>query len=251
MSIGKVLKEEREKKHLTLEDVSKETLVRVYYLEKIENDDFGSEFDGYMLSYVRKYAEALGIDPTPLINEYRELFKGKEEILKPRKNYKRLTILIVVLLIISAIIFGVTRSNIFNKPITPTNPNNQEISSGGTQTQNPSSQNPSEGSKNPETQPINTNPSEEPKPQYPINLILKSDGRCWLGITIDGKYSQRFINKGETLELHANQYIQIRFGNAKVVKVNLNGKDLGLASTTNTVAEYKYTEKGAEKINTP
>jgi len=39
-----------------------------------------------MLSYIKKYAEFLGIDPKPLTDAYKELFKDKEIHLKPKKK---------------------------------------------------------------------------------------------------------------------------------------------------------------------
>jgi len=241
MEIGRGLKEERLKRGLTLEDVSKETLIRAYYLEKIENDDFGENFDGFILSYIKKYAEFLGIEPKPFVDAYKTLLEEREVLPRSEKNNKRLIFIIVILLITVGIILGIIQSGIFR------NPSKETTQNSSTNTQNiltPSQTLP------PETQPTTPQTPVETKPQYPVNLILKSTGRCWLGITIDGRSSQRFINKDETLELNANNYIQILYGNAKVVEVTFNGKPLGLVSK-DTVVEYRYTEKGVEKVESP
>jgi len=86
MNIGETLRSEREKQKLTLSEVSEKTLINTYYLEQIEEENFGKEFDGFMLSYIKKYAEFLGIDPKPLTDAYKELFKDKEIHLKPKRK---------------------------------------------------------------------------------------------------------------------------------------------------------------------
>ncbi|MEF3244437.1 MAG: DUF4115 domain-containing protein [Caldisericaceae bacterium] len=241
MKIGTILKEEREKRGLTLEDVSKETLIRLYYLEKIENDDFGSEFDGYILSYIRMYAEFLNIDSLPLISEYKSLFVKSEKHAKhkafPISKFFAIPFLIFFALLI--VVFLLKSFIIKNSQLPP----KQDIST------NISSEVPPSVS---EETPSNTTPKEEnnvveetPK-EAPVVVVLTASGRCWLGINQDGKTTQKFINNGETLKLTAQNYIQIRFGNAKVVKINYNGKDLGVASSTKTVIDYKFTKEKAQ-----
>lgn len=244
MSIGKILKEEREKRNLTLEDVSKGTLIRTYYLENIENENFGNEFDGFILSYIRRYAEFLGINPEPLVNEYKNLFKEHELVLKkPSKNKRVLFVSLILLLIVVIVLFLISRG-LTNKPVAvPKENTSQSETASSEETNTPQETKPSE-----ETNPSATQTPQETKVKYPVSLVLEAGGRCWLGMNVDGTYSQRFINSGETLELNANKYIQIRYGNAKVVKVIFNGKDLGPVSTTETVVEIRYTEKGVEKI---
>ncbi|BAL80852.1 helix-turn-helix domain-containing protein [Caldisericum exile] len=243
MSIGKVLKEEREKRNLTLEDVSKGTLIREYYLEKIEADDFGNEFDGFVLSYIKKYAEFLEIDAQPLLTEYKELFKETKVIKRSTNKKLKFIALIFILLFIVGFVFSLGKFKsgtqvTINESIsqTETSPKESEIP-----IQTPQEQTPSQPQNN----------LQEQSPNYPVILVLKSNGRCWLGMTIDGNYSQRFINQNETLELHAKNYIQIRFGNAKVVTVIYNGKDLGPVSSSETVVELRYTTSGVEKVNFP
>jgi len=240
MSIGTILKEEREKRGLTLEDVSKETLIRLYYLEKIENDDFGSEFDGYILSYIRMYAEFLNIDPLPLISEYKSLFN------KPEKHVKHKIFPFSKFFILPFLVFFSLLIAIFLlKPFiqrTPQVPPQQNVP-----TNISSEETPSVSEETPSTNiPKEESSAQETPKEAPVVVILTASGRCWLGIYQDGKTTQKFINNGETLKLTAQNYIQIRFGNAKVVKINYNGKDLGFASSTKTVVDYKFTKEKAQ-----
>ncbi|MGC8689856.1 MAG: helix-turn-helix domain-containing protein [Caldisericum sp.] len=246
MSIGKILREEREKRNLALEDISKETLIREYYLEKIENDDFGSEFDGFILSYIKKYADFLGIDSQPLLSEYKELFKKKEIVYKTKNKNIGLIVLVIVLLIIIGIALAIVqKSKNSGSSFAP----KENITQ--TETLPQKTESPPQTNSPVQKAPSTPTTSQTENLVYPVSITLKGNGRCWLGITVDGKYTQRFINANETLELHANNYIQIRFGNAKVVSVIYNGKDLGIVSSSETVVEYKYTPNGVEKIKIP
>jgi len=237
MNIGETLRSEREKQKLTLNEVSEKTLINTYYLEQIEEERFGKEFDGFMLSYIKKYAEFLGIDPKPLTDAYKELFKDREVHLKPRKKKPNVFVILIIVLIVIGLIFAIHRLST-NTALSPT---------------------PSVPEETTPSQPSTpTTPSEIPPVTTPttpevntVTLILTSSGRCWLGITIDGKYTQRFINSGETVTLTGNNYIQIRYGNAKVVTATLNGKALGRVSNNETVVEIKYTKNGAQKISNP
>jgi transcriptional regulator with XRE-family HTH domain len=221
MNIGKVLREERERLGLSLDDIAEKTLIRQYYLEEIEEGKFPA-YDGYTAAYIRKYAETVSLDPQPLVDEYRGLFKGKETALKPRKNksiYPYVVVVVIVALI--GLFFFKAYSNRVKAPII----------------------NPSQAVETPST-PSQVTPSE-PTPTQPVeetgvHLILKGTGLCWLGVTVDGKYSQMYIHAGETLEFKGKNSITIRYGFAPYVSVNKNGKDLGVVSTKDKVVEVTY-----------
>lgn len=68
--LGRKLKEERERKNLSLEDLQKETKIQKRYLVAIEEGNFDvlpGKF--YARAFVRNYAEAVGIDPDQLFDE--------------------------------------------------------------------------------------------------------------------------------------------------------------------------------------
>lgn len=224
MNIGKVLREERERLGLSLDDIAERTLIRHYYLEEIEEDKFPA-YDGYTAAYIRKYAETVGLDPQPLIDEYRGLFKGNETALKPRKNKSiHLYVAVIVIFALIGLFFFKAYNNKVKAPII--NPS-QTVETPSTPS-NPSEITPSG--------PTPAQPTEETG----VHLILKGTGLCWLGVTVDGKYSQTYIHAGETLEFKGKNSITIRYGFAPYVSVNKNGKDLGIVSTKIKVVEITY-----------
>jgi cytoskeleton protein RodZ len=70
--IGTTLAEARTRRGVDLDEVHAATGIRPRYLRAIEEEDWNAlpeEF--YARSFVRKYAEFLGVDPGPLVDEYR------------------------------------------------------------------------------------------------------------------------------------------------------------------------------------
>ncbi|KGX88376.1 helix-turn-helix domain-containing protein [Pontibacillus litoralis] len=71
MEIGSRLKEAREAKKLSLEDVQQETKIQIRYLQAIEQGDFGimpGKF--YTRAFIKQYAEAVGLDPEELFEQH-------------------------------------------------------------------------------------------------------------------------------------------------------------------------------------
>lgn len=81
MEIGSKLKEAREARNLSLGDVQQETKIQTRYLQAIEEGNF-SIMPGkfYTRAFIRQYAEAVGLDPEELMEEYKnELPSSSEE----------------------------------------------------------------------------------------------------------------------------------------------------------------------------
>lgn len=73
-SVGTILKKEREKKKLSLSDISEETKIGIKYLKAIEADDY-TIFPGetYIVGFIRNYARALGLDPLEIVSLYKSM----------------------------------------------------------------------------------------------------------------------------------------------------------------------------------
>ena len=71
--IGNTLAEARTRRGVDLDEVHAATGIRPRYLRAIEEEDWRAlpeEF--YARSFIRKYAQFLGVDPDPLVDEYRQ-----------------------------------------------------------------------------------------------------------------------------------------------------------------------------------
>jgi cytoskeleton protein RodZ len=71
-TIGETLRDARMQRHLDISDVESRTKIRAKYLRALENEEFGMlPGPTFVKTFMRTYAEMLGLDPHPLLEEYR------------------------------------------------------------------------------------------------------------------------------------------------------------------------------------
>lgn len=80
ISVGEILKKQRLKKQLTLEQVEKDLRIRKKYLEKIENNnwDFASKI--YLIGILKNYARYLELDENKILAFFRREYAKVEEV---------------------------------------------------------------------------------------------------------------------------------------------------------------------------
>jgi Helix-turn-helix domain len=79
-NIGDTLREARMRQHLDIADVEAKTKIRAKYLRALENEEFGMlPGPTFVKTFLRTYAEALGLDPQVLVEDYRATFESREE----------------------------------------------------------------------------------------------------------------------------------------------------------------------------
>ena len=113
LTVGKILKSQRQKKNLKLEDIEKDIRVRLKFLSAIEDDDwtlFSSKV--YIGGLIRNYSKYLDLDPDRLLAFFRRQYaKKEEESFKKRLSAKYLTpqtrklIYFFMIIIISAFVY--------------------------------------------------------------------------------------------------------------------------------------------------
>ncbi len=80
-SIGDTLREARMRQHLDIADVEARTKIRAKYLRALENEEFGMlPGPTFVKTFLRTYAEALGLDPQVLVEEYRATYESRDEV---------------------------------------------------------------------------------------------------------------------------------------------------------------------------
>lgn len=86
LSVGTILKNEREKKGLLLIDIEKQIKVREKYLKAIEDENwnfFSSKI--YIIGILKNYSRALNLDHKKVLAFFRRDYEKKEEIRFKRK----------------------------------------------------------------------------------------------------------------------------------------------------------------------
>src|SRR5919201_1192295 len=80
-TIGDSLREARMREHLDIADVEAKTKIRAKYLRALENEEFGMlPGPTFVKTFLRTYAEALGLDPQALVEEYRAHHEPRDEL---------------------------------------------------------------------------------------------------------------------------------------------------------------------------
>ena len=79
--IGETLREARMRQKLSIADVEERTKIRAKYLRALENEEWGAlPGSTFVKTFLRTYAEVVGVDPHLLVEEYRTVHDTGEEI---------------------------------------------------------------------------------------------------------------------------------------------------------------------------
>ncbi len=85
MALGAALRQARTDKGLSASEVAKATRMKVQIVEDLENEDFHRiAAPIYGKGFIRLYAELVGLDNGPLIDEYMALSSGKQQSIVTR-----------------------------------------------------------------------------------------------------------------------------------------------------------------------
>ena len=118
-TIGEILREERERHRVTLQELSRETRIRLHYLKSLELNAF-EELPAatFVKGYIKTYARLFGFDHQPLIallrRDFKESAKGRlvprefiKPLLKKRPFFQRpVAIVIATLFLLLATVAG-------------------------------------------------------------------------------------------------------------------------------------------------
>jgi cytoskeleton protein RodZ len=74
--IGSTLREARMRAHIDLSEIEEQTKIRARYLRALENEEWGLlPGEAYTKSFLRAYAQALGLDGRALVEEYKATYE--------------------------------------------------------------------------------------------------------------------------------------------------------------------------------
>ena len=78
----------------------------------------------------------------------------------------------------------------------------------------------------------------------PVDMVTVVGGGTknpvWMQIVADGQTTETTMSEGQTQDIQAAQSIQLNLGNAGVVKVTINGQDLGTLGTQGQVVRKEF-----------
>ena len=276
MSLGSDLKQARESRRISLEDVSARTKIPVKYLQAIEEDHcdvFPSQT--YAQGFIRAYAKVVGADPMVLTRQFNAENQPKEMKIEPMNAEAELE---------KNLGWRPTldRPPVFRAPDSDASLDLEMVDNAeGTSLHEPSAMRRRAlnvrkikwgkklrtalsvlvvvalvggvfyggqklAGKIKWTAPKPEAKAEEPQTSGPVkvadkyqHLILKGLDKSWVQVTLDdGESSSEVdLDQGEVKAYKAVKSFKLKLGNAGGVDVQYNGKPLGILGTTGQVVE--------------
>lgn len=274
--IGDILKKTRETKGITLQEVSEATKIRLKYLEAIEHEEFQLlPGEIYARGFVTTYLKYLGIKDQPEVlaimqkkveappvpthveteQEKERQTRLSRKAAQPKKRstgkktpaasfeekpLSKKSSLIIILSVVAIILllalqWFYTKSQ---QEEVPQDTVKQEDVQNDETEQNPAEEQP----------PTEPEPVTPPEPVYTglemkleiLDVNADKADQCWMQIVADGQTTETTMSEGQTQDIQAAQSIQLNLGNAGVVKVTINGQDLGTLGTQGQVVRKEF-----------
>ena len=218
-NIGRKLKEAREGKGLTLEDVYKETKISKTHLEAIEEGNLSALPEiVYVRGFLKSYAKFLDLDPEEILAEFDSIYREIKEVSKipiKRKESKKLKIPLISIFICLIIYFLL---NLFFK-------------------EKPKSQ----ISKIPKVKKTFSKPKEIKS----FKLTLKAKEDVWISVKPDKeKEYQELLHKGDVRTFFAKDTFLLTIGNIGGIEVYVNDIKVKLPEVKGRVLKNLLLKRG-------
>lgn len=249
-SLGQKLRQEREKRGLTIEQLSAQTRINVQYFQSIEADDTASLPGGFFYrSFVRQYARLMDLpesDYESVLNQSlaeetaqsagRDTVLPDREIVVPpiptgrfdaalevRRWAWRLGTLVVVLALCSGVYTFWQRWRVQQE--------DQRLAAAKAEpvVQKPAEAKPAPSAPAPEPMQASVLPQATKPPVLPgegaVRLVIRATEMTWVGVWQgDKQLFADVIHAGETRGFGATTRLRIRLGNAGGVQMEWNGQ---------------------------
>jgi len=237
--IGLILKNTREEKGLTVDEVSNALFIKKRVIGAIESGDWDSlPYPVYVKGYINQYAALLNIadlieaEMISSENQPSSEVKGSAPAAKnegspkgwrPKKK-KVIAASAVAALVVAFLVF----SNLAKKaPVAPSARGVESNYQTAQPSAKPQSVEASTNSRPAEASPVEAKQSEEPVLESK-KLTIVCQERTWVRIVIDGaEQKELMLNPEEVVTLNAKKSFDLLIGNAGGVKLFYNGKDMG------------------------
>lgn len=264
-SVGEILKNTREAKGITIEQVAEATSIRVLYLEAIENEQFQLvPGEVYLKGFIRNYANYIGLNGPAMVEKYKEQVEankkhehpvqaetndikhqqteksghGKAKLAKPNTfdimsllekflTKRNFALLAGLILVIAA---GSFINSFFSgdKDSQPAKTKQAAVESVKSESADKSQV--ASVSKDQNGIYIVKNAAN-------IEAQVEFSGDCWTEAYADGKeVFVGMMSAGKTVNWKAEKELQIKVGNVRVAKINCNGQPIPYAPDENGIA---------------
>lgn len=249
-TIGQRLSGARESIRASLYQASKDTKIRLDFLECMESDNFSFVSGGpYVRGMLRSYARWLGLDETTVMRDFDASYGGAAQSpvsamvstpvhLGPKQRRPHWLLAASgaagILLLLSLVGLMDRGGNVAKPPPNPVEPQAQAGAGGFTVSPSIVAQAPA-------------------VPTQGVNVQVDVIGaRAWLRVLVDANeqtpYFEGILAGGQSRVFSARDRVKLLIGDLGAVKLSLNGKDLGTPGRPGEVATREFT---AEPVRPP
>jgi len=244
--LGSTLRQARESRELPLREVEWALRIKADYLAALEREDFAAlPAPVYTRGFLRAYANHLGVDPQPLIDEYNHIHPAATQIISTRPPVKlaRRPLAITPALLggIGLTVVAVAFMAYVGRQIAVFTHGTGAVAAA-----------------TPTPPPVNLAPAPtpsarpSPSPSAPkvytgVEVVVRVDDAVWLRVEVDGKVSDvtgaagKTFPAGTVLTFDGTQQVHVRSGKAKHTFVTFNGADQGvMAGDPGDVGDKTY-----------
>jgi transcriptional regulator with XRE-family HTH domain len=224
--IGTSLREARVRRGLELEEVEERTAIRSRYLAAIEDERFVVLPTGvYRRSFIREYADFLGLDGDLYVQEYisRHEPEEAEQTLAPSPLRRRDRISPPTLVKLSATLVGAALVGLAVWGLGGTESKRERLEGRvGTEAHVPTLR-----------PPVTPRPAVRPTPTRATSIALTaSRGRCWISVRLRSRAGpvvlERTLEEGETVRFGLKSPLWIRLGAPQNLDARMRGKPVEL-----------------------
>lgn len=237
---------------MSLEQAEEQTKIRRKYLEALEEEAF-DVLPGrvYVRGFLRNYARFLGLDAEALVARFEEMFPLEETqpVTQPlagvekklrlswpsgRLAYVATGLLLAVLLLWGAgWLVGLTRDTAYDVV-------SQDKPAGTPGRSSPGNTGHTQNQDAPFPAPTSTG-TDNRTPEG-VHLVLNvTDETCWMRVVVDGKTMfTGEVAANQSKSFQAREHIWVKLGNAGVVNVQVNGRDLGVLGDRGQVVSREF-----------
>jgi len=274
--IGAILKAEREKMGLSLDQVARITKLRRHYVEDLENDEWDNlPAPVFVKGFIRSYAQALGLDETIIFDFYKKIGPGGEApptpLIEPKKSTKRRVVIIILLLVAVAAIISLWIGYSDRTPSSQNRESLLETQKQTTKKEQPAASRSTEQESKKEQKPTSTDTEQptdlkeedkvgkatfsqnESRPTQATDwLVLKGavKSKTWMRIYIDDQEPKEYIfEPGSMPQWKAREGFDILIGNAAGVEFDFNGKNISDLGVLGQVIRLRLPEDFEARIS--
>lgn len=230
-TLGQQLKQSREEKSISLQEIAESTHISIRFLQAIENDAYDVLPGGvFNRAFVRKFARQVGFDEEQAVNLYQEQWQeqggepergyqlGVEDFESRQTTGNGLLLSFVALIVIGSL--GYAAYQYFTPPVSNSGGGDlagANASPGVTPTPAPTA--------SPSASPTPT-PTPEAAGAMRVHLSAPSE-EVWLKVKTDDKEAEQMIlQPGRSREYDVSEKIILSIGRVQALKIAINGRDM-------------------------